>query len=151
MVGAMVFGDGKRVVCGWMKLEISWLGRYYVGRRMRRYGWKRGLRPPPEWIWTFRDRKACILVGRQKGKKTIWEGDLFKSTQVQDTVSFHCRKWQKTILHFDFICSWRFPKCFTMDTEALESLLKLCRTSRDSEWISEDSSQLKLTTEGKRS
>ena len=52
-----------------MKLEISWLGRYYVGRRVRRYGWKRGLQPPPEWIWTFRDGKAYILAGRQKGKK----------------------------------------------------------------------------------
>ena len=60
-----------------MKLEISWLGRYYVGRRLRRYGWKRGLQPPPEWMWTFRDGKACILVGRQKGEKKTNQTPVF--------------------------------------------------------------------------
>ena len=39
------------------------------GQGTGRCGWKKDLRPPPGRIWSFIYGKACILAGRQKGKK----------------------------------------------------------------------------------
>lgn len=85
-----------------------------------------------------------------EGKKTSMGRWSLQKYVVLYAASFHCRQWQKTILHFDFICSGGFPECFEMGTEAFQCFLKLHRASHGSEWISGDSTQLKLATESKK-